>query len=185
MGRDSNGRNARGAKDDVGNQLFNFYEAADGKWLQLVMIESERFWNGFCQAFDLEDLTNDPRFVSHADRMQNNKALLEIIEDRFSLESFVHWSAKINEQRCIWAPVQTIDQVDDDLQVLANGYTTTLTHGYEGDFRILTPPLRWDRTPGALTATAPELGEDTETSLLELGYNWDDVVALKEQGAII
>jgi crotonobetainyl-CoA:carnitine CoA-transferase CaiB-like acyl-CoA transferase len=35
------------------------------------------------------------------------------------------------------------------------------------------------------TSTAPELGQDTETTLLELGYTWDDVIDLKEQGAII
>ncbi len=38
---------------------------------------------------------------------------------------------------------------------------------------------------GKPTSTAPELGQDTETTLLELGYTWDDLVILKEQGAII
>jgi len=30
----------------------------------------------------------------------------------------------------------------------------------------------------------PELGQHTEEVLLELGYNWDQIVALKERGAI-
>ena len=175
----------RVSRKNVGNPLFNFYQTADGKWLQLVMIESERFWNGFCQALGMEEFANDTRYESHVSRIQNSKELVEIIENRFALESFGHWTERLDEQRCIWAPVQTLDQVVDDPQVHANGYTTTLTHAEEGDFKILTAPMKYERTPGKPTSAAPELGQDTETTLLELGYTWDDVIALKDEGAII
>ena len=175
----------RVSRKDVGNPLFNFYRAADGRWLQLVMIESERFWNGFCRALGLEELANDPAFASHADRVRNSRRLVVIIEDRFASESFEHWAAKLDEQRSIWAPIQTLDQVVNDPQVQANGYTATLTHADEGEFDILTWPVKYGRTPGKPTAAAPELGQHTETTLLELGYTWDDMIMLKEQGAII
>ena len=175
----------RVAREDAGNPLFNFYETADGKWLQLVMIESERFWNGFCQALGVEEFANDPRFDSHVNRVQHSNELVEIIENQIASESFEHWAARLDEQRCIWAPVQTLDQVVADPQVHANNYITTLTHAEEGDFDILTPPMKYARTPGKPSSTAPELGQHTETTLLELGYSWDDVIILKEQGAII
>ena len=175
----------RVARKDSGNPIFNFYQTADGKWLQLVMIESERFWNGFCEALRLEEIAYDQRFDSHVNRVRHSKALVQIIEDRFASESFEHWVARLDEQKCIWAPVQTLDQVVDDPQVHANGYTTTLTHAEEGDFEILTSPIKYARTPGKPTSTAPELGQHTETTLLELGYTWDDIIILKEQGAII
>ncbi|RUA18854.1 MAG: hypothetical protein DSY79_14475 [Chloroflexi bacterium] len=117
--------------------------------------------------------------------MQNSHELVEIIDKKLSSETFNHWAAKLDEQKCIWAPVQTLDEVVDDPQVHANGYTTTLTHAEEGEFKILTAPIKYGRTPGIPTSTAPELGQDTETTLLELGYTWDDVNAFKEQGAII
>ena len=175
----------RVSRKDVGNPLFNFYQTADGKWLQLVMIESERFWNGFCQALKIEEFTKDPKFDTHVIRMQNSHELVEIIENKLSSENFEHWAARLDEQKCIWAPVQTLDQVVDDPQVHANGYVTTVTHAEEGDFNILTAPIKYGRTPGIPTAAAPELGQDTETTLLELGYTWDEVIDLKEQGAII
>jgi len=153
--------------------------------LQLVMIESERFWNGFCQALNIEEFTNDPKFDTHVIRMQHSHELVEIIENKLSEENFEHWAARLDEQKCIWAPVQTLDQVVDDPQVHANGYVTTVTHAEEGDFNILTAPIKYGRTPGMPTAAAPELGQDTETTLLELGYTWDDVIAFKDQGAII
>lgn len=172
-------------RKDVSNPLFNFYQTADGKWLQLVMIESERFWNGFCVAHGLEEIADDKRYDSHVNRIQNSDGLVEIIEGRFATESFEHWGVRLDGQRCIWAPIQTLVQVVDDPQVHANGYVTTLTHVEEGDFKILTPPIKYDRTPGTPLSPAPELGQDTETTLLEIGYTLDDVIALKEQGAII
>ena len=172
-------------RKEVGNPLYTFYQDADGKWLQLVMIESERFWDGFCEAMGIEELVKDPRFDSHVNRIQHSKELVEIIEDRFSSGSLEHWATKLDQQRCIWAPVQTLDQVVDDPQLQANGYTTTLTHAEEGDFEILTSPIKYARTPALPSAAAPELGQDTETTLLELGYDWDEIITLKEKGAII
>ncbi len=172
-------------RNDVGNPLFNFYQTTDGNWLQLVMIESERFWNGFCKALGLEEFTSDSRFDSHVKRVEHSKELVEIIENQFASASFDHWAAGLDEQRCIWAPVQTLDQVIDDPQVQANDYTTTLSHAEEGEFKILNTPIKYGRTPGKPTTTAPELGQHTETKLLDLGYTWDELVNLKEQGAII
>ena len=73
----------------------------------------------------------------------------------------------------------------DDLKVYANSFTTTLTHAEECDFNILTAPIKYGRTPGIPTSTAPELGQDTEVTLMKLGYTWDEVIDLKEQGVII
>ena len=86
---------------------------------------------------------------------------------------------------CIGAPVQTLDQVVEDPQVHANSYPITLTHAEEGEFNILTAPIKYGRTPGIPTSTAPELGQDTEVTLMKLGYTWDEVIDLKEQGVII
>ena len=43
--------------------------------------------------------------------------------------------------------------------------------------------MKYGRTDGVPTSTAPELGQHTETAQ-ELGYDWDEIIALKEQGAI-
>jgi len=71
----------------------------------------------------------------------HSRDLVEIIENRFASHNFEHWAARLDQQKCIWAPVQTLDEVVDDPQVHANGYTTMLTHAEAGDFQILTARL--------------------------------------------
>jgi crotonobetainyl-CoA:carnitine CoA-transferase CaiB-like acyl-CoA transferase len=95
------------------------------------------------------------------------------------------WASRLDEGRCIWVPVQTTDELADDPQVVANEYTTTLEHADEGEFQLVQTPMKFHRTPTKASGLAPELGQHTETVLLDLGYTWDDITALKDKGAII
>ena len=175
-------RNVRG---EVGNPLFNFYQARDGAWIQLVMIESERFWPGFCRAVGLDHLAADPLLATHAGRIEHSAEVIRILDERFASETRAQWAVRLDGEGCIWAPVQALDEVIVDPQVLSNGYTAPLEHPETGEYRVVTAPLKFERTPGGPTEGAPELRQHTEEKLLELGYTWDDVTMLQEEGAII
>jgi crotonobetainyl-CoA:carnitine CoA-transferase CaiB-like acyl-CoA transferase len=44
--------------------------------------------------------------------------------------------------------------------------------------------VRLSETPGSVRLPAPEHGQHTEEILLELGYDWDRIAALREAGVI-
>jgi crotonobetainyl-CoA:carnitine CoA-transferase CaiB-like acyl-CoA transferase len=175
----------RHRRQAVRNPLFNFYQAKDGKWLQLVMIQSERFWPGFCRALGVEHLLTDARFASHAHRMQHHQELIALLEQRFATLTRDEWAQRLDRERCIWAPIQTLADVIVDPQVQANGYLTTLQHPDKGEYQVVSAPMRFQRTPGAARGPAPEVGQHTELTLLDVGYTWDEIATLKEQGAIL
>ena len=115
----------RVSRKDVGNPLFNFYQTSDSSWLQLVMIESKRFWDGFCKALGFVEFAADPKFNTHVKRVEHSHELVEIIENKLFSENIEHLAARL-----------------DDPQVHANSYTTTLAHAEEGDFNILTASIK-------------------------------------------
>jgi len=52
-------------------------------------------------------------------------------------------------------------------------------------FKAINRPTKFSETPATIRSLAPELGQHTEEILLELGYTWDDLAKLKNEGAIL
>ncbi len=86
---------------EVRNPIFNFYRCQEGYWIQLVMIESERFWPGFCLALALEDVSRDSRLDGHARRAEHCRELILILDKRFAAEPREHWSRRLDTEGCI------------------------------------------------------------------------------------
>ncbi|MDE0225029.1 MAG: CoA transferase, partial [Gammaproteobacteria bacterium] len=62
-----------------------------------------------------------------------------------------------------------------------NGYLRRVEHP-DGDRVVIGAPIRMSETPLEPGAVAPELGQHTEEVLLEHGYEWDDITALRDEG---
>ncbi|MBV1894007.1 MAG: CoA transferase, partial [Ilumatobacteraceae bacterium] len=65
-----------------------------------------------------------------------------------------------------------------------NGYLHDIEHPEYGPMKIVVTPIELSDTPLEPSATAPELGQDTELVLIEAGYDWAAIGALRESGAI-
>ena len=85
------------------------------------------------------------------------------------------------------SPVATLADLADDPQAWANDYFME-THCEEVQPRPSPSAAcrsRSSKTPGTVRSLGPELGQDTEMILFEmLGYDWDEIGALKAKGAI-
>lgn len=177
---------ARNSRAEAFNPLWNHYRCADGKWLCLGMLQSDRYWKDFCRVMGLERLADDPRFATLIDRGANAETLIEILDGVFATKSRDEWLRKLREEGDFIATVvNTIDDLPDDPQVVANEYVVDYEHPKIGPTKIVGVPLKFSATPGNPYGRAPELGEHTEEILVGLlGYGWDEVHQLREQQVI-
>ncbi len=166
------------------NPAVNRYETRDGRWVQLMLLQTDRFWKGFCERIGRPDLATDKRFVPLANLVRNQEAATAELRTTFAERDLSEWQKVLADEPAVWSTLASPREVLDDPQVIANGYLTTQPDSAGRSYRSVSAPVQFDETP-APPSRAPEYGEHTETILLELGMTWEDIAAAKDAGAII
>ncbi len=173
-----------GERTNSPNPLTGTYRAADGRFIQLMMLQGDRHWPELCRALGREDLVDDPRFADIAARRANSAECIAALDGEFGKRSFTQCKEVLRSVDVPWAPVQRMEELPDDPQVIANSYIGEVeAAGGAPAYRLPAVPVQFDETPPALRR-APELGEHTEAVLLEMGYDWERIAALQAQGVI-
>lgn len=175
----------RANRKTAANPLANGYEAKDGKWIMLVMLQPDRRWPDFCKGVGLDHLIDDPRFTPMQNRYQNREELIAILDRVFATKTRAEWIEKFKDYDLQWDPVNTFNDLIEDPQALANDDFAPMEHPTRGLVLASASPIRFSKTPASVSRHAPELGEQTEEILLEMGYAWEQIAALKEAKAII
>ena len=160
------------------NPLWNHYRTQDGRWIFLVMLESDRYWPEFTRAVGLEALIGDERFKGVVERYRHSTELIRILDETFRSKSLAAWTQEFAQHRLIWAPVLTLAEAVEDPQAEAFGSFPTVEHPTEGRFRTVAPPLRMSGHALDGTAPAPALGADTEAALRQAGVPEEDIALL-------
>lgn len=166
------------------NPLVSRYQTKDGRWIQLVFLQPDKFWPGFCERMGLAELATDERFVPVANLVANAAEATAIIAAKFAEHDLQHWRSALADEPGVWSPLATPKETLNDPQNEPNGYLISNVDDQGVEYKMVAAPVQFDETP-PVPARAPEHGQHTEEILLELGLNWDDIVAAKDSGAIL
>ena len=170
-------------RDVFPNPLILNYQAKDGRWLWLLMLQGDRHWPDFCRAVGREVWLADPRFATLLLRAQNATALVRAIEAVLAERTRAEWAAIFDREDVWWAPVQTLDEVVADPGMAAAGAWVDVPAA-DGPAKMVASPADFHGTPWQPRGGVPELGQHSEEVLLELGYDWEQIVGLKDTGVI-
>ena len=173
-------------RTDAYNPLANYYRCADGRWMMLANFQADRYWPSFAAALGLGDLIDDPRFADTISRGENRHELIPILDRVFARKTYDEWAGILESSGdFIFSPVQSLTELPDDPQVIANDYITEVDHPDLGRVKLANHPVTYGATPHSIRSVAPELGQHTEEVILELGYTWEDIAHLQDRGVIL
>jgi crotonobetainyl-CoA:carnitine CoA-transferase CaiB-like acyl-CoA transferase len=158
---------------------YQAFRTQDG-WLNLGG-GSPRFWPRICEILGLDELVEDPRFKSLADRVARRKELEELLEARFLTEPTAYWLERLEAAGVPAGPIFTYDQVFADPHVTHREMVVPIEHPTAGPTRVLGVPFKMSATPARVRQPAPTLGQHTDEVLGELGYSAADIARLRAQ----
>ncbi len=176
----------RPVRKKAANPLWNHYQCQNGKWLVLGMLQPDRQWPALCQALGIENLEKDPRFKDAVVREEHCEEIIAIMDKIFITRSTTEWMKILKEAGdIICTPIQSISDLANDPQVLANEYIIDCHHEVLGPVKVAGLPIQLSKTPGKVKVEAPELGQHTEEILTEIGgYSWEDIAQLRKEEVI-
>jgi crotonobetainyl-CoA:carnitine CoA-transferase CaiB-like acyl-CoA transferase len=163
------------------NPLLGCYQAGDGRWFWLLGLQADRHWPNVLRAVGRTELVTDERFSSFGRLLRNAREVIAILDDAFAARSLDEWAPIFAREDVWWDPVQNLAELLRDPLFAASAAlrpiadTPTPTVAGPVDFPTIEP---------AAGRRAPEAGEHTEEILLELGYDWDAIIELKDNGVI-
>ena len=159
------------------------FPASDG-WIA-VGVGNDRQWQRLCAAAGWEDLAADPRFVTNPQRVEHRATLVPILQERFRQRPTEEWRAMLLQVGIPCAPINAIDQVFADPQVLARGMSVELPHPTAGTVKMAGSPFKLSRTPTRLDRAPPLLGQHTDEILrTHLGCSDEEIARLRAEGVI-
>jgi crotonobetainyl-CoA:carnitine CoA-transferase CaiB-like acyl-CoA transferase len=95
------------------------------------------------------------------------------------------WLEAINKAGVPCGPINTVDRVLADPQVLSRGMVQETEGPGKQKIKILGNPLKFDKTPADTFTRPPRLGENTREILsTTLGYSTEKIEGLEKKEAI-
>ena len=168
----------------TGSALASFspYQVFNAKDNQVFIgASTDIFWKKLCDALDLRDLLDDPRFIDMKSRVTNRTALTEIIETKISNLTVSNVLKKLRAAEIPCAPVLSVEGVVNDPHVKDRNRLIPSEDSTIG--RVL--QTRMPIGGGASPRSAPKLGEHNIEILTEYGFSIEEITQLEKTETIL
>jgi itaconate CoA-transferase len=158
------------------------YLARNGKYVNLA-VATPKDWEVFCkQVIERPDLLEDARFATVEERRKNRAVLEEEIEKIFLERDHTVWLERLKEAQLPYGEVRGIAEVLAHPQAIARRLIREVDSPV-GKVPVVGNPLRLSASP-ARYDRIPDLGEQTEAILKQLGYDETTIQKLRSEKVI-
>lgn len=139
-------------------------------------------WPRIARVLGAEWLMEDPRFSSLETRAKNRAELYDELSKLFLKEKAEDWLRILSAEDISAGPVNTIDQVVQDPQVLHNHMVLSLRYPSGDEIKTAGNPVKAEEIDESKYLTPPVLGQnDYEVLANMLGYSEEKIKELREQ----
>jgi crotonobetainyl-CoA:carnitine CoA-transferase CaiB-like acyl-CoA transferase len=157
------------------------YATKDG--FLAILPYTDGHWREFCDLIGRKDLLEDARFTTIAGRLVNVEAYYALLAEIAATRTNAEWNELLRSSNVPHGPVNSLETLLTDPQLLATGFWKIVEHPSEGTLRMPDVPPRFTRTPPEIRRMAPRLGEHSVEVLREAGLSAAEIGAMLASGA--
>ena len=151
----------------------------------IVAIGNDGQFRRFCKHVGAEELADDARFKSNSDRVLNRAALADIMQGYIEKRASRDWMEELPKIAVPCGPINTIDQVFAEPQVVAREMKAEVAHPLAGTIAVVANPLKFSKTKIEYDKAPPTLGQHTDEVLSRiLGLKPDEIARLRKSEII-
>jgi crotonobetainyl-CoA:carnitine CoA-transferase CaiB-like acyl-CoA transferase len=161
---------------------YQVFEVADGHLILAVGNDGQ--FERFCAVAGCPELAADGRFAKNADRVRHRDVLVPLLADRLRRRTRADWLAVLEAAKVPCGPINGLDDVFADPQVIDRGMTATMAHPHTDRLELVASPMKLSATPVQLRRPPPLLGQHTDEVLAEMGIGPERRSALRARGVI-
>ena len=164
---------------------YSVVMCADGYFILAVGNDSQ--FEKFCSFAGVPDWAKDPRFTTNPARVQNRVELYKMINELTAQKPQKHWIEGLEALGVPCGPVNNVDQVFADPQVLHREMKISMPYpaAASGHVDLIGSPIKMSETPVNYRLAPPTCGQDTDAVLREILYLSDhDLQVLREKKVI-
>jgi crotonobetainyl-CoA:carnitine CoA-transferase CaiB-like acyl-CoA transferase len=162
---------------------YQVFEVTDGHLILAVGNDSQ--FRKFCGVAGRAGLADDPRFATNADRVRHRVVLVPLLAAVMRERPRADWLAALDAAGVPCGPINTLDQVFADPQVVARGMVESVPHPLADTLRLVASPLKLSATPTLTHLAPPLLGQHTSQVLADwLGWEALRIHAAQASGAL-
>jgi len=161
------------------------FKTADGEII-IVVGNNDQFGR-FCKIAECDELALDPRFQTNELRVRNRAELAGILDPLVAARPSAFWLEALETQSIGCGPINNLEQVFKDPQVIAREMVHKMQHSVSGGTtaRLLASPIKLSETPVTYRHAPPLLGEHTAEVLADLlGLEASEIAELSDLGVI-
>ena len=143
--------------------------------------------NHIAKFFELggrSDVFEDTRFSTYEARAANVEALYGIIGEVATTKTTDEWLELLHENHVPSAKVSHFEEILEDEHLTSVNFFQEFDHPSEGPIYNMRHPVNFHRSPGDTSRLAPNLGENSEDVLAEVGFSADEIAKMKDEGAL-
>jgi len=145
---------------------------------------NDRQFRAFARVLGHPEWAEDPRFDTNSERVRNRPILITMVEQILARRTAAEWVDAMLAAGVPAAPINTVDEVFRDPQVLARDMLLEMPHPKLGTIKMAGIPYKLGDTPATARRHPPLLGEHTDEVLGQLGLSPDELARLRREGAI-